>query len=42
MAAEPDTGERIECAGWLFEVLDLDGKRIDKVLASPLAEEGTD
>lgn len=29
----PATGERIECAGWMFEVLDLDGKRIDKVLA---------
>ncbi len=29
----PTTGERIECAGWLFEVVDLDGKRIDKVLA---------
>jgi putative hemolysin len=29
----PDTGDRIECAGWVFEVVDLDGKRIDKVLA---------
>ena len=29
----PVTGERIECAGWVFEVVDLDGKRIDKVLA---------
>ena len=27
------TAERIECAGWVFEVVDLDGKRIDKVLA---------
>ncbi|MDR7377600.1 putative hemolysin [Rhodoferax ferrireducens] len=26
--------ESIECAGWVFEVVDLDGKRIDKVLAS--------
>jgi putative hemolysin len=26
-------GERISCAGWVFEVVDLDGKRIDKVLA---------
>jgi putative hemolysin len=25
--------ERIECVGWVFEVVDLDGKRIDKVLA---------
>jgi putative hemolysin len=31
----PGTGERIECAGWMFEVVDLDGKRIDKVLAQP-------
>jgi putative hemolysin len=28
-------GEHVACAGWTFEVLDLDGKRIDKVLASP-------
>jgi putative hemolysin len=27
-------GECVDCAGWRFEVLDLDGKRIDKVLAS--------
>ncbi|WP_114971037.1 hemolysin family protein [Rhodoferax ferrireducens] len=33
----PSIGERIECEGWLFEVVDLDGKRIDKVLATPLA-----
>lgn len=32
----PAVGERIECADWRFEVLDLDGKRIDKVLASRL------
>ncbi len=32
------TGEQVECAGWRFEVLDLDGKRIDKVLASPTVE----
>lgn len=31
----PATGERIECAGWVFEIVDLDGKRIDKVLATP-------
>ena len=28
--------ERIECSGWVFEVVDLDGKRIDKVLATAL------
>ncbi len=30
----PAVGERIEAAGWVFEVVDLDGKRIDKVLAT--------
>ena len=28
------TGEKVECSGWSFEVVDLDGKRIDKVLAT--------
>jgi putative hemolysin len=32
----PATGERIDCGDWMFEVIDLDGKRIDKVLALPL------
>ncbi|WHZ10337.1 MAG: CBS domain-containing protein [Burkholderiaceae bacterium] len=32
----PATGERIECAGWIFEVVDLDGRRIDKVLATEI------
>jgi putative hemolysin len=34
----PATAERIDCAGWRFEVVDLDGRRIDKCLASPLSE----
>ncbi|MDX2204254.1 MAG: hemolysin family protein [Hyphomicrobiaceae bacterium] len=29
----PKTGEHIEANGWQFEVVDLDGRRIDKVLA---------
>ena len=29
----PAPGERIDCGSWVFEVVDLDGKRIDKVLA---------
>jgi len=29
----PAVGEQVECAGWIFEIVDLDGKRIDKVLA---------
>jgi putative hemolysin len=31
----PRTGEHIDINGWRFEVVDLDGRRIDKVLASP-------
>ncbi|MEJ8849158.1 hemolysin family protein [Variovorax rhizosphaerae] len=31
----PAVGERIDCSGWTFEVAALDGRRIDKVLASP-------
>ncbi|MEP6966148.1 MAG: hemolysin family protein [Polaromonas sp.] len=34
------TGDRVDCAGWRFEVLDLDGKRIDKVLASLIGPAG--
>ena len=33
----PRAGERIACGDWQFEVVDLDGRRIDKVLAQPLA-----
>jgi putative hemolysin len=29
----PETGEAVETLGWRFEVVDLDGRRIDKVLA---------
>jgi putative hemolysin len=34
----PATGEVTEWEGWRLEVVDLDGKRIDKVLASRLPE----
>jgi putative hemolysin len=34
----PETGEIIACGDWMFEVVDLDGKRIDKVLARVLPE----
>ncbi len=30
----PDTGEAIDVGNWRFEVVDLDGRRIDKVLAA--------
>ncbi|MXQ13676.1 hemolysin family protein [Microvirga makkahensis] len=32
----PGTGEQVDVMGWRFEVVDLDGRRIDKVLATPL------
>ena len=31
----PQTGERLQMQGWWFEIVDLDGRRIDKVLAQP-------
>jgi putative hemolysin len=31
----PQTGEHVDVSGWRFEVIDLDGRRIDKVIASP-------
>ena len=30
----PATGETVDAHGWRFEVVDLDGRRIDKILAS--------
>ena len=33
----PNTGESLDWAGWRFEVVDLDGARIDKLLVSPVA-----
>lgn len=36
----PGTGEHVAAQGWRFEVVDLDGLRVDKVLASRL-ETGT-
>jgi putative hemolysin len=32
----PQLGDTVEAGGWRFEVLDLDGRRIDKVLVSRL------
>jgi putative hemolysin len=34
----PETGETCEIAGWRFEVVDLDGRRVDKLLATRLEE----
>lgn len=34
----PDVGDRFETQGWRFEVLDLDGRRVDKILAEKLSK----
>ena len=39
MGRLPDVGDAIECVGWSFGVQELDGRRIDLVLARPLLEE---
>ncbi|MBX3577320.1 MAG: HlyC/CorC family transporter [Rhizobiaceae bacterium] len=36
MSKLPATGEWVDAQGWRFEVVDLDGRRIDKVLAKKL------
>jgi putative hemolysin len=33
----PEVGESFDMQGWCFEVVDLDGRRIDKILASRIA-----
>ena len=35
----PVEGEKIECTGWMFEVIELDGRRIDKLRATRLTPE---
>jgi putative hemolysin len=37
----PEEGEHFEWEGYSFEVLDMDGQRVDKVLVSPTREAGT-
>ena len=34
----PSVGDKIESGGWRFEIVDLDGRRIDKVLVSKVGE----
>jgi len=33
----PNVGESFDASDWRFEVVDLDGKRIDKILATPIS-----
>jgi putative hemolysin len=34
----PETGEATEALGWRFEVVDMDGRRVDKVLVTRLGQ----
>jgi putative hemolysin len=34
----PNAADRVDWDGWRFEVVDMDGKRIDKVLVAPIIE----
>ncbi|MGC2779368.1 MAG: hemolysin family protein [Bradyrhizobium sp.] len=36
----PEVGQSFELEGWRFEIIDLDGRRIDKILATKLAPDG--
>lgn len=37
----PVTGDKTHLPGWVLEIVDMDGRRIDKVLASAIGDEGT-
>ena len=34
----PEVGDRFESQGWRFEVLDMDGRRVDKILAEKISK----
>jgi putative hemolysin len=38
-AAIPEVGDKIVIGGWQFEIVDMDGRRIDKVLATGLEKD---
>ncbi len=38
----PTTGDSVEWEGWRFEVVDLDGKRVDKLLVQRIGEAGAE
>jgi putative hemolysin len=40
LAAIPNVGDHVDADSWRFEIVDLDGRRIDKVLATSLPEPG--
>jgi putative hemolysin len=38
LAVIPHAGDRLDWDGWRFEVVDMDGNRIDRLLVAPLAD----
>ena len=40
--AIPTVGEQVEAQGWRFEIVDLDGRRIDKALATRIDDGAAD
>jgi putative hemolysin len=36
----PAVGDHFEWGGWRFEVVDMDGRRIDRILATPAGKPG--
>ena len=39
--AIPNVGQQVDAEGWRFEIVDLDGRRIDKALATRIADVDT-
>ena len=37
--SEPDAGERLQWGGFGFEIVDMDGARIDKILITRIPED---
>jgi len=37
----PTSGDKFEWGGYRFEVMDMDERRVDKLLVTPLAEDVT-
>ena len=40
--AIPNVGDQVEAQGWRFEIVDLDGRRIDKTLATRIDDGAAD
>jgi putative hemolysin len=38
----PSAGEQVACAGWIFQIATLEGRRIDRILARPVPQNKPD